>query len=114
MITKQEFDLAAKQVLTDFSSVLPKMISYKSYIQREVLNIASQRELEDVRDSRINQGLIDKLCRLAKHEWQLSGDLKSLYCAAMAVATIIKEYDWGTQYLVGNGLFEMATRIQNA
>lgn len=114
MITKQEFDLAARQVLSDFSSILPKMISYKSYIQREVLNQATQEELEDVRDSRINQSLIDKLCRIAKNEWLLSGDAKSLYCAAMAVATIIKEYDWGTQYLVGNGLYEMATRIQNA
>lgn len=114
MITKQEFDLAAKQVLSDFSGVLPKMISYKGYIQREILNIASQKELEDVRDSRINQGMIDKLCHLAKREWQLSGDAKSLYCAAIAVATIIKEYDWGTQYLVGDGLYEMAARIQNA
>ena len=114
MITKQEFDLAARQVLSDFSSVLQKMISYKSHIQREILNIASQKELEDVRDSRINQGMINKLCCLAKREWLLSGDAKSLYCAAMAVATIIKEYDWGTQYLVGNGLYEMATRIQNA
>lgn len=114
MITKQEFDLAAKQVLADVSNVLPKMTSYKSYIQRAVLNQATQKEMEDVRDSRVNQGMIDKLCRLAKNEWLLSGDAKSLYCAAMAVATIIKEYDWGTQYLVGNGLYEMATRIQNA
>ena len=114
MITKQEFDLAARQVLSDFSSVLPKMISYKSHIQREVLNQATQEEMEDVRDSRINQSIIDKLCRIVKNEWLLSGDAKSLYCAAMAVATIIKEYDWGTQYLVDNGLYEMATRIQNA
>lgn len=114
MITKQEFDLAAREVLSDFGSVLPKMVSYKSYIQREVLNQATRKEMEDVRDSRINQGMIDKLCRIAKNEWLLSGDAKSLYCAAMAVATIIKEYDWGTQYLVGNGLYEMATRIQNA
>ena len=114
MITKQEFDLAAKQVLSDLSSVLPQMISYKSYIQREILNQATQREMEDVRDSRINQGLIDKLCRIAKNEWRISGDSKSLYCIAMAVATIIKEYDWGTHYLVGTGLYELATRIQNA
>lgn len=114
MITKQEFDLAAKQVLADVSNVLPKMISYKSHIQRAILSQATQREMEDVRDSLINQNLIDKLCRIAKNEWLLSGDAKSLYCTAMAVATIIKEYDWGTQYLVGNGLYEMATRIQNA
>lgn len=114
MITKQEFDLAAKSLVSNFSSVLPKMISYKSYIQKAILEIASYHELEDVRDSRINQEMIDKLCKLAKSEWLLSGDSQSLYCAAMAVATIVKEYDWGTQYLVGNGLWEMAQRIQNA
>lgn len=114
MITKQEFDLAAKSVVSNMASVLPKMISYKSYIQKAVLDVATRQELEDVRDSRINRGLIDKLCKLAKNEWLLSGDSKSLYCAAMAVATIIKEYDWGTQYLFGNGLWEMAQRIQNA
>ena len=113
MITKQEFDLAVKQVLADLSSVLPKMITYKSYIQHEILNQATQKELDDVRNSRLNQGMIDKLCYIAKNEWLLSGDAKSLYCAAMAVATIIKEYDWGTQYLVGNGLWEIAQRIQN-
>lgn len=112
MITKQEFDLAAKSVASNFSSVLPKMISYKSYIQKAVLDVASRQELEDVRDSRINQGMIDKLCKLAKNEWLLSGDAQSLYCAAMSVATIVKEYDWGTQFLVGNGLWEMAQRIQ--
>lgn len=114
MIIKQEFDLAAKQVLADLSSVLPKMISYKSYIQREILNRATRKELEDIRDSRINQAMIDELCQIAKNEWLHSGDEKSLYCAAMAVATIVKEYNWGTQYLVGSGLYEMATRIQNA
>ena len=114
MITKQEFDLAAKSVASNFSSVLPKMISYKSYIQKAVIDISSRQELEDVRYSRINQGMIDKLCKLAKNEWLLSGDAQSLYCAAMSVATIVKEYGWGTQYLVGDGLYEIAKRIQNS
>ena len=61
MITKQEFDLAAKSVVSNMASVLPKMISYKSYIQKAVLDVATRQEFEDVRDSRINQGLIDKL-----------------------------------------------------
>lgn len=113
-LTKQEFDFAAKTVVSNFAVALPKMISYKSYIQRAILDIATNRELEDVRDCRINQGMIDKLCRLAKNEWMLSSDAQSLYCSAMAVATIIKEYDWGTQYLIGDGLWEIAQRIQNA
>lgn len=114
MITKQEFDFTAKTVVSNLAVVLPKMISYKSYIQKAILDIATNRELEDVRNCCINQGMIDKLCRLAKNEWMLSSDAQSLYCSAMAVATIIKEYDWGTQYLIGDGLWEIAQQIQNA
>lgn len=40
MITKQEFDFAAKTVVSNFAVALPKMISYKSYIQKAILNIA--------------------------------------------------------------------------
>lgn len=114
MITKQEFDLVACNLRANLGTVLPKMVSYKSYIQKAILDIATSKEIEDVRDCHINQGMIDKLCRIAKNEWLLSPDAQSLYCAAMAVATIVKEYDWGTQYLVGNGLYEIATRIQNS
>lgn len=114
MIIKQEFNLAAKSVMTNLAVVLPQMINYKSYIQKEVIEIASSQELEDVRDSRINQNMIKKLCKLAKNKWLLSGDVQSLYCAAMAVATIIKEYDWGTQYLVEDGMWVIAQQIQNA
>lgn len=114
MVTQQEFNIAAQKVRGDFLSALPKMISYKSYIQREILNHATNREIEDVRDGRINQRLIDKLCAIAKNEWLYSADAISLYCAAMAVATIVKEYEWGIQYLVGDGLWEMANRIQRA
>ena len=114
MITKQEFDIATKSARANLALVLPKMISYKSYIQVSVLDITTSQELADVRDGRINQVLIDKLCHIAHQEWVLSRDATSLYCVAMAVATSVKEYDWGTQYLIGNGLWEIAQRIQNA
>lgn len=50
--------------------------------------------------------MIDKLCRLAKRKWSVTKDSGSLYCAAMAVATIIKEYGWGTAYLAGEGFWK--------
>ncbi|MDL2244258.1 hypothetical protein LJC54_01965 [Parabacteroides sp. OttesenSCG-928-J18] len=114
MITKQEFELATKEIFSNFSAALPKMTSYKSYVQLAILDIATQQEMEDVRDCHINQSMINKLARLAKGKWMLIGDAQSLFCAAMAVATIVKEYDWGTYYLKDNGLFEMANLIQNA
>lgn len=114
MITKQEFDYAAKKVASNTSAYLPKMISYKSYVQRAVLNIATPKKLADVRDGHINQNLIDKLCMIAKREWLLSRDADSLYCIVIAVGTIVKEYDWGTIYVSGNGPWELSQRIQNA
>lgn len=114
MITKQKFDLAAKEIQENFSSELPKMIRIKKNVQTKILDIASSREINDVILCRINQGMIDKLCRLAKSECGTPISYKTLYAAAMAVATIVKEYDWGTQYLVGDGLFEIAQRIERA
>lgn len=114
MYTKQEFEIAAKSVISNIAAAFPQMVSYKTYIQRAIIDIATRQELQDVSDSRINQNMIDKLCKLAKSEWLLMRDVQSLYCAAMAVATIIKEYDWGTQYLKGDGLWEIAQRIQKA
>ena len=114
MITREEFEKEANAIKNNFLACLPKMINYKKYIQEKVLDIATQKELEDVRDCKINQGMIDKLTRLAKQAMLSSRDPQSFYCAAMAVGTIIKEYEWGTQYLSPEGLYELATRINNA
>ena len=114
MITRQDFDKGAIAVRNNFMSALPKMINYKKYIQVKILDIASRKELEDVRDCRINQGMIDKLVKLCKTAMGGANDVQSAYCAAMAVGTIIKEYEWGQQYLTPDGLYELATRIYNA
>ena len=114
MITRQEFETGANAVRKNFMAAFPKMINYKKYVQVKVLEIATQKELEDVRDCRINQGMIDKLVKLCKTAMGGASDAQSAYCAAMAVGTIIKEYEWGTQYLTPDGLYELATRIYNA
>ena len=114
MITRQEFDKGAGAVRNNFMSALPKMINYKKFVQVKILDIATRKELEDVRDCRINQGMIDKLVKLCKTAMCGANDTQSAYCAAMAVGTIIKEYEWGTQYLTPDGLYELATRIYNA
>ena len=43
MITKQEFDIATKSARANLALVLPKMISYKSYIQVSVLDITTSQ-----------------------------------------------------------------------
>lgn len=114
MITRKEFELAGSELKKNLFLGLPKMIEYKKSIQKEVLNIATRQELEDVALCRINQGMITKLARLAHNMWRSDGDAISLFCAAMAVGTIIKEYDWGVHYIGPDGLYELAERIQNA
>ena len=90
MITRQDFDRGANAVKNNFMLALPKMINYKKYIQVKVLDIATSKELEDVRDCRINQRMIDKLVKLCKTVMCGANDTQSAYCAAMAVGTIIK------------------------
>lgn len=114
MITRQDFERGANAVQNNVMAALPKMINYKKYVQEKVVSIATRKELEDVRDCVINQGMIDKLVKLCKTAMCGAYDTQSAYCAAMAVGTIIKEYEWGTQYLTPDGLFELATRIYNA
>lgn len=113
MANLYEFSAAAENVRNKLSSALPKMIDYKTYIQRNVLDVATSEELADVSNGILNQSLLNKLILLAKSKWQ-SGSSEDLYCLSMAVATIIKEYGWGTEYLNNEGLFRLAVRIENA
>lgn len=114
MITRQEFENGALAVRKNVMAALPKMINYKKYVQEKVVGLATRKELEDVRDCIINQGMIDKLVRLAKQAMLTSRDAQSFYCAAMAVGTIIKEYEWGTYYITMDGMYELVTRIEAA
>lgn len=66
MVTKQEFNVAAKEIAGNLMAYFQQLVGYKSYVQSAVLNEATQKEIADIRDSRINQGLIDKLARIAK------------------------------------------------
>ena len=111
---KTDFENAADNVRKNLLVYLPKMIAYKSSIQKAVLLVATPAEKEDIRASRINTSLIDKLAKLAHGAWSATPDMESLYCAAMAVGTIIKEYEWGLQYLTPEGLRVMSDMIKNA
>ena len=113
MVTQSDFSNIAESIRGNLSSALPKMIEYKTYLQRNVLDIATYDELEDVKNGTFNGSLMTKLIILAKSRWQ-SGSMEDLYCLAMSVATIIKEYDWGTELLSDEGLFSLAEKIQNA
>lgn len=113
MILHNQLQEAGIRVSQNLTAWLPQMIGYKTSIQKAILDVATYEELEDVRDANVNQSLIDKLCRFANKELQKKNSPETLYSLSIAVATIIKEYDWGTYYIIGKGLLELADRIQN-
>ena len=112
MITKEEFNRAEQNVKLSFTTYLPDMISYKKHVQTAILDMTTPDEMKDIVLCKYNDNLVCKLVKLAHDQWKgKGGDTNSLYCAAMAVGTIIKEYDWGTKYISPDGLYEMAKRI---
>lgn len=112
-LSKEQFEIAASKVRSNIMSYLPEMISFKKCIQVEVLDIATHKELENVRDSIYTQSMVDKLVNLAAKKWEDKANYTSLYCAAMAVGTIIKEYEWGSKWISPDGLYELANQIIN-
>ena len=113
MVRQSNFTDIAESIRGNLSSALPKMIEYKTYLQRNVLDIATSEELEDVKTGTFSESLMMKLIMLAKSRWQ-SRTNEELYCLSMAVATIMKEYDWGTLQLSNEGLVSLAKQIENA
>ena len=111
-LSKTDFEDAAASVRKNLPDYLPKMIAYKSSIQRSVLLAATPEEKEDIINSKPNTSLVEKLAELAHEAWSVTPDIESLYCAAIAVGTIIKEYGWGLQYLTPEGLCKMSGMIE--
>lgn len=110
---RENFDSAVKNVIGEFSKYAPIMCDYKNYIQTKVRDIATYNELNDVKNSIFNQALFNKLIDVACKKWndENNKNIELLYCASMSIGTIIKEYDWGMQYVMPDGLYEIAKLI---
>ena len=113
MITKQEFEKAGQEVMQNITLAFPKMINYKKSIQTAILDRLTSSEMYDIRDSKINDSVIAKLVILGAEHFKLMPNTQTLYCIAMAVGTIIKEYGWDTTYVTSPNLYELANKIQN-
>lgn len=107
--TKQEFENAKNGA--SMMQILQLCIPYKKVIQTQIIPSLSQRELEDIRDCRLNQNVVDRLCQIGAWQPDVMDDLLHLYACAMAIGTIIKEYEWGIHYIMGDGLYELALKI---
>lgn len=107
--TKQEFENAKNGVA--MMQILQFSIPYKTAIQTQIIPSLTQKELEDIRDCRLNQNVIDRLCQIGAWQPNATDDLLHLYACAMAIGTIIKEYEWGLHYVMGDGLYDIALKI---
>lgn len=107
-----EFSGLGMKIITN-PQLFSLMKMFKSTIQTQVIPQMTMQEQFDVRDSRLNESVVSKLITLASNQYLQYQTPEALYCAAMSVGTIIKEYEWGTQYVSGSGLYELAKRIYN-
>lgn len=92
------------------NELLFKSMVYKQGLQMAIIPHLTPDDKDDIRNCRLNTEVVDKLCRLAGGNMP-SFEIEELYACAFAIATIIKEYDWGTSFLKDEGLYLLAARI---
>ena len=93
--------------------IINKAIPIKTYLQNAILNNLTQKELIDIRDSNLNESVIDKLILLARPYYEETPSEETLYVLALSIGTIIKEYEWGTYYISMDGMQDLQNRIKN-
>ena len=106
MFTSEEAAAYSKNI-----SLVVKMIPYKTSIQNEIIPQLTQQELLDIKHSIKNHYVINKLAKIAARHYKETPNNEALFCLSMTLATIIKEYEWGTEYLTPNGLCTLAKII---
>jgi|GEM_PF-2526666 hypothetical protein len=110
MISEHEF-----QQIGEKSSVelMFAMMAYKTQLQNSLKEILTQSEINSIKFSVIDQGVIDKLVSLAKPIYAQNRDNQTLYSLSMSIGTILKEFEWGTDFVSSKRLYELAKRIFN-
>lgn len=108
--TKEEFTSVSRSI-TPASPILQTAISFKSSIQREIIPLLTSDQMMDVKYSKKNEDVVRMLIHLGHRKYSSNPTTENLYCASIAIATIIKEYEWGMEYLIGDGLYKLAKRV---
>lgn len=99
------------EAMINFHVTFPQMVKYKQAIQREIILQLDKKELDDIRYSRLNETVINKLVRIGHNYYRRETNKLTLYSLAMAIGTIIKEYEWGTYYISQYGMYQLAIKI---
>lgn len=113
MLNSSNYLSVQANVTGNIGKYLPVMVRFKSSIQRVIIPMLSENELQDIKDCHLNMEVVDKLANIGKVQYQQSAERSNeiLYCLCLAIGTIIKEYDWGTRYIQQGGMCELATKI---
>lgn len=113
MLTSANYQTVQRNVTSNFLRYFTLMRSCKTVLQNEVIPLLSLQEKNDIKNSRFNQNVLDKLTSLGKREYQKQADKTDevLYCICMSIGTIIKEYEWGTTYISQTGMCQLAAKI---
>ena len=111
--SESPFVAASENVSRNLMAFLPEMVKYKETIQRLIAISATEQEKIDIQNDVLNPVIFDKLIELTKIFPNVCENYESLYCAAMAVGTIMKEYGWGLKYVTPEGLLFIAKKIKH-
>lgn len=110
MITKDYFQQIGKEILHNISD-LTELMNIKSVIQDEISDKLTPQEVQDLILCKKNMNTINKLIVIGKQHYKRNPTDKRGYMISLSIGTIIKEYDWGTEYLSVDGLFNLAKQI---
>ena len=117
MIAKDRIAHIGKSIMgnaltsTGFSSQFNELRNIKVIIQTQITDKLSPKELYDIALSKKNDTVIEKLIAIGKALYIQNPSDEKAYMIAISIATIIKEYEWGSYYLSGDGLYELVNKI---
>lgn len=117
MITKDRLAQIGKYIMdnafttTGYSSLFNEFRNIKVTIQTRINDRLSQDELYDIAFSRKNDDVIKKLITIGKELYIQNPSDEKAYMIAVSITTIIKEYEWGSFYMSGDGLYELVNEI---
>lgn len=94
-----------------FSDKFNELRRIKTGIQNDILDVLLPDEQMDIVNSVKNEAVISKLVMIGKRYYTQNPSEERGYMVAMSVGTIIKEYGWGTYYVIEDGLYDLVIRI---
>ncbi len=118
-MTKESFTQIGKQLLATaitpngFSDKFNELRRIKTNIQNEIADILTPKEQQDVMLSVKNETTINKLIIIGKRYYNQNPTDERAYMIAMSIGTIIKEYGWGIEYTIGDGLYNLGLKISS-